>query len=278
MNIVHASDLHFGRPHLPPALDALGRFIAARNPDVVVLSGDLTQRAKVVEFEEARQFVDTLTSCPVITVPGNHDVPVYRVWERLTTPYRNYRRLIADALDTVLDVDGARFVALNTAAPWTRIVNGRLTRRQRAYAAEAFRAAPAHAMRILVLHHHVLGPGDHEVDRTLPDSTEIIRAFHAWGVDMVLAGHLHRAYVKTSDEGLPAGLVPWGIPIIHSGTTTSSRGRGKEKGRNSLNLIRVEDLGIEVSVYLYSEAEDRFLPSVMHRYPRAGPEESATAP
>lgn len=278
MIIVHASDLHFGRPHLPPASKALHRFVAGQEPDAVVLSGDLTQRAKVEEFVEAREFIDSLAPHPVITLPGNHDIPVYRIFERLVAPYRNYRRIIADALNSILDVPGARFVALNTLSPWLRVVNGRLSRRQRAWAADAFRAAPADALRVLVLHHHVLGPGDIEVDRPLPDSTEIIRSFHAWGVDMVLAGHLHRAFVKTSDEALPAGLVPWGVPIIHAGTTTSSRGRGKERGRNSLNLIRVEDVGIEVSVYLYSEAADGFLPSVMHRYPRPRSREGPEAP
>ena len=271
MILVHASDIHFGKPHRPVVREALSRFIRDTRPDAVVVSGDLTQRAKAREFAEARRFLDSLAPLPVITTVGNHDIPVYRVLERLTTPYRNYRRFIDPSLDTVLDIPGARFVALNTAAPWTQIVNGRLGRGQLGFAAEAFEGTPAGSSRILVIHHHVLGPGDMEPDVPLPAATRIIRSFHSWGVDLVLSGHLHRSFIKTSDEGLPGGLVEKGIPIVHSGTTTSSRGRGKEKGRNSLNLVRVEDMEIEVSVYLYSTAEDRFVRDAVHRYPRHSP-------
>lgn len=268
MKLVHASDLHFGKPHLPVVRAALERFINEANPDAVVLSGDLTQRAKVHEFEAARQFVDELAPLPVVTTLGNHDVPVYRVFERLLSPYRNYRRVIASELDTVTDLEGARIVALSTAAPYTRVVNGRLRRSQFDFARRAFGSTPPGCRRILTIHHHVIGPGDFEGDHPLPGATSIIRAFHRWGVDLVLSGHLHRSFVKTSDEGLPAGVVTRGIPIVHAGTATSSRGRGKERGRNSFNLVRVEESEIDVSVYLYSGAADRFVAGPRHRYPR----------
>ena len=268
MKLVHVSDLHFGKPHLPVVAAALERFIAETKPDAVVVSGDLTQRAKAHEFAEARRFLDGLAPLPVVTTLGNHDVPVYRVFERLLSPYRNYRAHIDTALDTVTDVEGARIVALSTAAPYARVVNGRLGRAQREFARRAFDATPAGWNRILTIHHHVLGPGDFEVDQPLPDATSIIRGFHEWGVDLVLSGHLHRSFIKTSNEGLPAGTVAWGIPIVHAGTATSSRGRGKERGRNSFNVVRVEESEIDVSVYLYSGASDRFVAGPRHRYPR----------
>lgn len=268
MKLVHASDLHFGKPHLPVVRAALERFIEEASPDAVVISGDLTQRAKVREFEAARQFLDGLAPLPVVKTLGNHDVPVYRVFERLLSPYANYRKVIDPELDTITDLEGARIVALNTAAPYTHVVNGRLRRSQFEFADNAFETTPAGWHRILTIHHHVIGPGDFESDRPLPDATSIIRAFHRWGVDLVLSGHLHRSFVKTSDEGLPAGTVTSGIPIVHAGTATSSRGRGKEQGRNSFNLVRVEESEIDVSVYLYSGASDRFVAGSRHRYPR----------
>ena len=268
MKLVHASDLHFGKPHLPVVAAALLRFIDEAEPDAVVVSGDLTQRAKVAEFEAASAYLDQISPIPLVTTLGNHDVPVYRVFERLLSPYRNYRTHISPDLDTVTDVEGTRIVALSTAAPYAHVVNGRLTRAQRAFADRAFKDSPAGWNRILTIHHHVIGPGDHESDAPLPDAGEIIRSFHRWGLDLVLSGHLHRSFVKTSDEGLPAGAVSRAIPIVQAGTTTSSRGRGKELGRNSLNLIRVEESEIQVSVYLYSGASDGFVPGPSHRYPR----------
>lgn len=269
MIIVHASDLHFGKPHLVSVREALERLVTETAPSAVVVSGDLTQRAKAAEFQEARTFLDTLKPIPVVATLGNHDVPLYRVWERLVRPYHHYRRYIDEALDTVADIDGARFVALNTAAPRTQIVNGRLTPAQLAFAGRSFEAAPTHATKILVIHHHVMSPGDREPDVPLPNSGRIIRSFHEWGIDLVLSGHLHRSFIKTAAEGLPGGAVQRSIPIVHTGTSTSGRGRGREKGRNSVNLIRVEQMGIEVTVYLYSENAGRFLPDESHRYPRA---------
>ena len=268
MKLVHISDVHFGKPHLPLVRAALERFIEDAHPDVVVVSGDLTQRAKVREFEAAREFLDGLAPLPVVTTLGNHDVPVYRIFERLLSPYKNYRAMISPELDSVTDVDGARIVALSTAAPYTHIVNGRLRRSQFRYAERAFDATPSGWRRIVTIHHHLISPGDFEREEPLPDATTIIRAFHRWGVDLVLSGHLHRSFVKTSDEGLPAATVTRGIPIVHAGTATSSRGRGKERGRNSFNLVRVEESEIEVSVYLYSGDSDRFVAGPMHRYPR----------
>ncbi len=242
-------------------------FVRDTRPDVVVVSGDLTQRAKITEYEEARAFLDALAPFPYITCAGNHDVPVYRLIERALTPFRNYRRFISPDLDTVLDVEGARFVALSTAAPRRAIVNGRLNSGQLEFARKAFDSVDLGCRRILVLHHHLIGPGDFEPDHPMPNSVEYLKAFHRMGVDLVLAGHLHRAFQRSSLDGLPAGLAATGFPILHAGTTTSSRGRGKEAGRNSLNVIRVEDMGIDVSVYLYSEDAHQFLPAATHRFP-----------
>ncbi|MDH3224804.1 MAG: metallophosphoesterase, partial [Gemmatimonadota bacterium] len=118
MKLVHASDLHFGKPHLPVVAAALLRFIDEAEPDAVVVSGDLTQRAKVAEFEAASAYLDQISPIPLVTTLGNHDVPVYRVFERLLSPYRNYRTHISPDLDTVTDVEGTRIVALSTAAPY----------------------------------------------------------------------------------------------------------------------------------------------------------------
>ncbi|MXV95391.1 MAG: metallophosphoesterase [Gemmatimonadetes bacterium] len=290
--ILHASDLHFGKPHLPAVAEAVLRFVEEQDPDAVVVSGDLTQRARAGEYRAARRFLARLAPRPLVVTAGNHDVPLYRVWERIFAPYRKYRTYIGDRLDTVLDVGrtedpealsarapapangpagartrpGARFVALNSSAPHTAIVNGRLTDAQLRFAEGAFAGARPHDLRVLVVHHNLLGPLDGEPINLLPRARHILRAVEEWGVDLVLSGHIHR-----SDLGLSrcaAGAREEVVPVVTAGTASSNRGRGPEEGRNSLNLVRVQQSSLEVMVYLYCEDSGCFMPGKSRRYVR----------
>ena len=101
MVILHGSDLQFGKPYRPWAGDAFVVLAHRIRPDLVVVAGDLTQRAKTREYAEARRLLETLAPLPVVVTPGNHDVPLYRVWERLVDPYRNWRRAVSQELDSV---------------------------------------------------------------------------------------------------------------------------------------------------------------------------------
>ena len=270
MIIFHASDVHFGRPHLSELSEALVRFVHDLAPDAAVISGDLTQRAKAGEYRAARAFLDALAPHPVITTPGNHDVPLYRFRERMLVPYRNYRSAIERDLDTLLDVGGgpgtpggARFVALDSSSPRRAIVNGRVSARQLDFADESFAGAPAGALRVLVVHHNLIDPGDGPRAPPLRGARRILDRLPRWGVDLVLSGHIHRAYLGVSGVGAgPDG----GVPLILAGTASSNRGRGREEGRNSFNLIRVEESGIEATVYLYSPDAGRFEPAESRRY------------
>ena len=95
--LVHLSDLHFGRTD-PALIEPLLASIAAIAPDLVVVSGDLTQRARAAQFAEARAFLDRIAQ-PRIVVPGNHDVPLYRVWERFLSPLGKYKKHIGSDLE-----------------------------------------------------------------------------------------------------------------------------------------------------------------------------------
>ena len=254
MTVLHLSDLHFGKPHRPAVSDALVRLADDVQPTAVVVSGDLTQRAKAKEYRAAAAFLSRLSPAPLVVVPGNHDVPLYRFWERLATPYGKYRRHISQKLDSVLDVDvsgGVRFVALNSTAPRTAIVNGRISGRQLRFAAGAFGSTPPGVRRVLVLHHNLLDPEDGEPGPPpLRGTAQVLERLGEWGVDVVLSGHIHRAW-PTSRRG---------TSLVHAGTASSSRGRGPERGLNSVNLVRVQPSETSVVAYLYSEDARRFLP------------------
>jgi 3',5'-cyclic AMP phosphodiesterase CpdA len=142
LTLLHISDLHFGPKFLPEVGEALLRIAGELEADFVVASGDFTQRAKAAQFAAARAFLDRLPRVPCIVVPGNHDVPLYRVWERLFAPYSNYKRYISSQLESVVARDDAVIVSLNTTAPWSKIIEGRVTRRQLDYCAQASRRPP----------------------------------------------------------------------------------------------------------------------------------------
>ncbi|MDE2773210.1 MAG: metallophosphoesterase family protein [Gemmatimonadota bacterium] len=268
LTLLHASDLHFGKPYNATAGEAFQRAAQAVAADLIVVSGDFTQRAKVAECEAARAWLDRLPDVPVVVTPGNHDVPLYRVFERLFAPYRNYRRWISDELDSVIRVAGATLVSLNSTAPLRAIVSGRIDRRQLRFAARAFRdAAPADA-RILVAHHHLAPAPDYEGDTALRRTPEVLDALNDMEVDLVLGGHVHRGYVASSLDVCPNTDRGRGIVIVQCGTTTSDRGRAREWARNSFNVVRITAERLDVTHYLYFEDLARFAPSSIHALPR----------
>src|SRR5688500_16807685 len=138
--ILHISDLHFGPPYVPHVGEAVLRAAHELHPDIIVASGDFTQRAKQVEYAAARAFLDTLPPKPLIVIPGNHDVPLYRVFERIFAPHKLYREYISDELNTVHRLENAVIVALDSTAPLRAITNGRIDEKQLEYCARALEA------------------------------------------------------------------------------------------------------------------------------------------
>lgn len=262
--ILHISDLHFGPPFLRDRAGAVVELAREEPPDVVVVSGDLTQRARREQFEEAAKFLDGFR-CPVVVTPGNHDVPLYRLWERFLAPYRHYRDCISDELNTVTRQAGMTIVALNSSRSFT-FSNGRLEKEQLAFAAEAFAGSPPTDLRVVVTHHHLAPPPDFARDRVMPKARRALRIFGEQGVDLILAGHMHRAYVGDSLDFFPGEERENGIIVVQCGTTTSARGRGRERFNNSLNYLRAEDGELKVTHYLWRGRKHGFWPHSRHRF------------
>jgi len=258
LTLLHASDLHFGKHFDPEASEALLRFADALSPDVVVLSGDFTQRAKVREFEAAREYLARLSSFPVVVTPGNHDVPLYRIAERAFTPHRNYQEFVSGELNTLTRVPGATVVALDSSAPRSAIVNGRLSDAQLRFAAGAFQEAGPDEIRILVTHHNLARAPDYGPEQVLPAYRRYLEAFSRMGVELILGGHLHRAYVASSLDVYPQEPGARSLTLVHSGTTTSRRGRARERGVNSLNVLRIAPETLEITIHRLSKGSGNF--------------------
>lgn len=267
--VIHGSDLHFGRFHDPGAARAFLAALKTARPGLIVLSGDLTQRAKIREYRAAQAFLERLPRVPVVLTPGNHDVPLYRVLERWLGPYRNYRRHIGPEGDAVTRVPGATVVALNSTAPWRAIVQGRIHDRQVRFAGRAFGAAAEGDLRILVAHHPLATVPERETERPVPGAAAILAALDRMGVDLILGGHLHRAYTARLGAPVPTGRGSPGALVVQCGTTTSARGRGEERRANSFNLIRAGPGMLEVTRFLRGPGEAAFGPTAPERFPRA---------
>ena len=269
LTILHISDLHFGPYYVPRVGDALLAFAYSVQPDIIIASGDFTQRAKPQEFADAADFMRTLPDVPQVVVPGNHDVPLYRVFERLFEPHRNYLRYIAPELNWTLRTDRAVIVALDSTAPHRAITNGRITRQQLEYCAEQLADAPDGAARIVVAHHHFAPAPDYEGGEVMPKAKRAMDMFTSLRVDLVLGGHLHRAYLGNSLDVYPGLDREHGIIIAQSGTSTSRRGRAREAEKNTANVIRIGEDIVRVTHHMYFEDVAGFAPISRHIFPRA---------
>ena len=232
--VAHLSDLHFGR-HDPAIAEALLASLDENRPDLVVVSGDLTQRARRSEFAKARKFLDSIVA-PKLVIPGNHDVPLYDLIGRVLTPFRHYESHIAPIgpVSSFHADDEIAVLALNTARRLTR-KNGRVSWEQMDEIRRVFSAAPRHCLKILATHHPLGEPeggfGLELVHRSRPALIAIAEA----GVNVLLSGHHHRASSGAISIGARAGH---SILVAHAGTAISTRTRGSET--NTYNLIRIE--------------------------------------
>jgi 3',5'-cyclic AMP phosphodiesterase CpdA len=270
ITLLHVSDLHFGPPYHEQVGEAVQQFAARLSANVIVASGDFTQRAKPEQFAQARAFLDQLPKVPVIVTPGNHDVPLHRYLERVFDPYRHYREHITPELDAVTHVPGAVIVSLNSTAPLRAITNGRIHRWQIDFAREAFSGVPEDVLRIVVAHHHFAPPPDFEGGDVMPRAKRALDAFTAMKVDLILGGHLHRAYIGNSLDVYAGADREHGIVIVQSGTSTSRRGRAREREKNSLNVLRLDTRTIRVTHYMYFDDIGDFVPTSRHLFFRRG--------
>ncbi|HEX8176270.1 MAG TPA: metallophosphoesterase family protein [Pyrinomonadaceae bacterium] len=256
--LVHLSDLHFGRVDY----DVVGPLISTVNemrPDVVAVSGDLTQRARSHQFVEARKFLDLLPE-PQIIVPGNHDVPLYNFVARFTQPLTKYRRHITNDLEPFYADDEVAILGINTARSLTTKY-GRINERQ----IEAIRTRMCsykdETTKIIVTHHPFDLPEGHDPDELVGRAELAMQALASCGADVLLAGHLHVSH--TGQTAKRYKIEGHSALVISAGTATSTRARGET---NSFNLIRINHPYIRVERFSWQPEAARFAPSLAESF------------
>jgi 3',5'-cyclic AMP phosphodiesterase CpdA len=260
--IIHLSDLHFGRVD-QTLLGPLRDLIHSIAPNVVVISGDLTQRAKSEQFEEARAFLDTLPG-PQIVVPGNHDISLYNVFRRFVKPLDRYKRYITDDLDPIFVDEEIAVVGVNTARSLT-IKDGRLNKEQVDGIRSQLAGLDPNITRIVVTHHPFDLPTSFE-EKDLVDRAEMaMEVFAECGVDVLLAGHMHVSHAASTASRYR--IEAYAALVVQAGTATSTRGRGEV---NSFNLLRVEHERVEIDRYGWDALANTFRIVVTEKFVRSG--------
>ena len=244
------SDLHFGRVDAA-LLDPLIKVVASIKPDLVVVSGDLTQRARSVEFKAARNFLDELPS-PQIVVPGNHDVPLYNMAERMLRPLSKFRRYITSDLEPAYVDEEISVMGINTARSMV-IKNGRINQEQIAAVHAQFCNQTDNVTKIIVTHHPFDLPEGHGKDHLVGRARLAMEMFARCGADLLLAGHFHASH--TGSTAARYQIVGHSALVVQAGTATSTRDRGET---NSFNVLRIDHPAIVVERYGWQPDAGRF--------------------
>ena len=251
--LIHISDLHFGA-HDPRLVEAVEQRIHEEEPDLVVISGDLTQRARTEQFKDACRFLERLREAghEVLAVPGNHDVPLYDVLRRFLSPLTRYQRYIENDLCPFHQLAGAAVLGINTARSLT-FKDGRISHEQMHFIRETFARSDPSAMRILVTHHPLfalpVGDGP-QLGKAVGRQEHALDAIADAGVDVLLAGHNHRASSHhASDLVTRAGSAL----VVQAGTATSTRLRDEDQSFNQIDFA-----GDNVTLTVQSWVGDKF--------------------
>ena len=242
--LVHLSDLHFGRVD-QAVLEPLRAKVHALAPHLVVVSGDLTQRAKPEEFREARRFLDALPK-PQLVVPGNHDVPLYNLFQRFFQPLTKYRRFITADLEPSYFDDEIAVVGVNTARS-NVFKGGRINEEQIERVRGLICARPAHVTKIVVTHHPFDLPPGHGSHELVGHARKAMKMFARCGADILLSGHLHESHASDTRSRYEIG--DFAALVVQAGTATSTRGRGEA---NSFNVLRVEHPQVRIERYAWT--------------------------
>jgi 3',5'-cyclic AMP phosphodiesterase CpdA len=243
--VAHLSDLHFGRED-ERIVDGLLEDLAGSPPSVVVVSGDLTQRARKKQFEAAGAFLRKIP-VPCLVVPGNHDIPFYDFIRRALTPLRRYRRYITADLSPAFQDEELMILGANTARA-AAFKNGRISMAQIKILTGEFCSGNRPLFKVLVTHHPFLPPLDDPHAALVGRGAQAVEALEPCGLDLLLAGHYHRGYMGDLHSHYIA--VKRSIIVAQAGTATSKRTRGE---KNSFDRIIIDPPDIRFDRYVWDD-------------------------
>jgi 3',5'-cyclic AMP phosphodiesterase CpdA len=241
--LFHVSDVHFGREDRE-AIDWFGRKVQEEQPDAVIMTGDLTMRARAGEFAAAGKWLESLNR-PVTVEVGNHDLPYFNLWARFVTPYKRYKT-IERMIEKPLDVKGVSVVPLKTTARFqfrTNWSKGYVSTRSLQESLALVEAVPKDDLIFIAAHHPLVEAGTLATSKTRR-GREALHALATAGAHAVLTGHVHDPFdIAHEVEGRTVRLIGAG--------TLSERVRSQPP---SFNEIRIDGGSFETIARFKGEA------------------------
>ncbi|HUH59790.1 MAG TPA: metallophosphoesterase [Candidimonas sp.] len=254
--VLHMSDPHFGTER-PQVVKALERLAHAQAPALVILSGDITQRALKAQFTAAGAFMDRLAIPSRLVIAGNHDIPLFDLATRLFRPYSRYKRVFGSDLEPIYETPELLVIGVRTTRRY-RHIEGEVSTRQIQRVAHRLKLAGEKQLRLVVTHQpvHVTHAADQE--HLLRGHERAVNQWAEAGVDLILGGHIHRPFICGLHEGLAD--MRHHVWALQAGTAVSARIR--HDSSNSINLIRhgVEGMprGCVIERWDYDDGSDEF--------------------
>ncbi len=229
--LLQISDTHFGTEQ-EPVVAALLQLAHRLQPEIVVLSGDVTQRARRAQFAAAREFVDRLPA-PLVVIPGNHDIPLFNIAARIAAPYANFSRVFGPDLEPSFESTAFLVLCVNTTRP-KRHKDGEVSHEQIERICDRLQRAVHDQLRIVVVHQPVLVIRPEDEQNRLHGYERAVRAWSEAGADIVMGGHIHLPYIRPiADANFTLPRKMW---AVQAGTALSWRIRGSVP--NSVNVLR----------------------------------------
>ncbi|MCY4233937.1 MAG: metallophosphoesterase [Bacteroidetes bacterium] len=252
MRVAHVSDPHFGRIACEHVEQALLECIVRNRCDMVLVTGDLTQRARVSEFKDAGLFLNRLP-VPYLVIPGNHDVHAW--WHRpdlrLFNPLKRYKKMISEEIEPMISQREYAILGLNSAHGLT-IKGGRCTSGHLRKIREFFSQQSSHTFKILAIHHPISLVKSFNISDVARRGNQVLDVAAQSGVDVICAGHWHLSHVSCSD------INGSHVHLSIAGTVTSDRWRPPQMGLNSWNLIVKSSEGVDIQVHQYQKKTRTF--------------------
>jgi len=244
--LAHISDLHFGTEEKLVA-EALVKDLNQLGLSLLIISGDLTQRARKKQFIRARSYMSKLPK-PQLVIPGNHDIPLFDVFRRIFMPLTRYRKYISSDLTPLHSEEGLTVLGLNTARPY-KWKNGEISKEQIALVKSQMCSVPDEYFKIVVTHHPFIPPPNDDLTDLVNKAQLAIDVIDPCGIDLLLAGHLHHGYTGDIRKHYPSSARS--IIVAQAGTAISNRVREEP---NSYNVINIHDNWFEICVRVFKES------------------------
>lgn len=251
--LLQISDTHFGTEQ-PLVVEALLRLANELRPDLVILSGDVTQRARRAQFDAARDFIKRITTPAVVVIPGNHDIPLFNVAARLFYPYAGFQRVFGTNLEPEWQGSDAMVICVNSTRP-SRHKDGEVSPEQILRVSKRLATATRQQLRVVVTHQPVHVLRGSEIHNRLHGHCEAIKAWSDAGADIILGGHIHLPYIAPLHEHyVELRRRCW---VVQAGTAVSTRVRARHP--NSVNVISCADAQMALAErWDYSAEREQF--------------------